>query len=65
MSNIVESRVNSGKQQIETLRRFVTQARGPFETADEMVTRFRRANQSTIEQITGRGIGGKFLKGGF
>ena len=47
-SRIIQTRINSAKRQVNTLKEFLTTPKGVFETADQIVKNFRRANRETL-----------------
>lgn len=49
--NVMDIRVNSAKQQADTIRAFATTPTGVFETADVMVATFRQANKATLAAL--------------
>jgi len=50
-SRVIQTRINAAKRQINTLKEFLTTPKGIFETVDQMVKNFRRANRETLSAI--------------
>lgn len=52
--NLIEIRARHIKKQTQNLKEFATEPKGIFETVDESVKTFRRANQQTLNQLMGQ-----------
>ena len=61
ITKIIDTRIRSVKRQIRTLTDFATTPAGIFETIDEVIKNFRRANQETLKSLT-YGDFGKIIK---
>ncbi len=48
---IINVRVDGVKLQIETIKDFVKEPRGVFETADKLVRNFRYTNKETLREM--------------
>jgi len=56
IQNIIQTRLNYVKRNINAVTSFLTQPKGIFETVDEVVKNVRMANRTTLQELTG-GIG--------
>jgi len=50
-NRIIQTRINAAKRQVNTLKEFLSTPKGVFETADQIVKNFRRANRETLSAI--------------
>lgn len=55
-SRVIQTRVSAAKRQVNTLKDFLTTPKGIFETADQIVKNFRRANRETLSSLGIRGV---------
>lgn len=53
MSDIIQSRMKAIRKQAETLQRAARTPMGVFETFDEIIRNSRKANQETLNRLTG------------
>jgi len=62
MSEIIRIRVEGIRKQVDALKSFVTEPKGVFETADQLVKNFRQTNRQTLQQLRiPRVLGGRRL----
>ena len=50
-SRIIQVRLNSARRQVNTVKEFLTTPKGVFETVDQVVRNFRRANRETLATL--------------
>lgn len=51
MSGVINVRVDGIKRQISTLKDFIKEPRGVFETADKVIRNFRYTNKETLREL--------------
>lgn len=56
MSKVVETRIRALQRQVETLKSFLMEPRGVFETIDTMIKNTRYANKETLRQLQTGGL---------
>lgn len=49
--NILDIRLRAAKNQVNNLENFATEPQGVFETIDDSVKTFRKANKETLREI--------------
>ncbi len=53
IQNIIQTRLNYMRRNINTVTSFLTQPKGVFETVDEVIKNVRMANRTTLQELTG------------
>jgi len=53
IQNIIQTRLNYVRRNINAVTSFLTQPKGVFETVDEVIKNVRMANRTTLQELTG------------